>query len=98
MKLNDIIKKYSVFKIANQSDSERLNTFFLNSIMDADGLQLTYQRQPDFFSFLKFHGDQNIVFYSENEKEEIILVATISLRDGYIKSTKLVLDKQKELI
>ena len=84
MKLNEILKKYSVFKIAEQSDSKRLNTFFLKSIMDADGLQLTYQRQPDFFTFLKFHGDHNIVFYAENEKKEIILVASISLRDGYI--------------
>lgn len=84
MKLDQVLSKYTVFKLAKEKDSSRLNRFFSSSNMDAKNLELTYLRGPNFFSFLKFHGDENLVFYAENNKNEILLVCTIAIREGYI--------------
>lgn len=80
----EFLNKYPGIRLATQADSDRLQKFFAETPMDTDKLVLTYIREPDFFTFLTYQGNEIFVFCSENEKEEISGVATLTIREGYV--------------
>jgi hypothetical protein len=83
MKFSDFLKKYPEVKVATEKDSERILNFFEKTPMKGDGLILRYERKPNFFNFLKYSSQKNIVFYAE-EENEIIGLGTIVFRPGRV--------------
>jgi hypothetical protein len=65
-------------------DNKKILSFFEANPMKGSGLQLRYERGPDFFEFLRDQSDRFFVFVYENKKGEIRGIATISTRLGYI--------------
>lgn len=80
------LDKYPGIRLAKKEDSDRLQKFFADTPMDTAKLVLTYIREPDFFTFLTYQGEEAFVFCSENEKGEISGVATLTVRVGYVNS------------
>lgn len=80
----EILQKYPGIRLATAADSDRLLEFYAATPMDATSLVLSYSREPDFFTFLSFQGEEIFVFMAENEHEEISGVGTLTVREGYV--------------
>lgn len=84
MKLDSLLSRFSPIRLADESDSDKLNRFFGAAPMSSSALQLSYERHPDFFSFLRFHSDETFVFCAEDEDGKVLGVATLLVREGYV--------------
>lgn len=88
MKINQILKKYPSIKLATPSESLELCKFIKKSPMHSDGLDLIYDREPCFFKFLEYQGHHYEVISARGPSGELLLVASISVREGYVDGRK----------
>ena len=83
MKLADLLKDYPEVKVADRSVNEKILKFFDETPMKGKGLQLRYERTPDFFKFLDYQSKDYFVFYIEKENQ-VMGVGTLVIRPGMI--------------
>ena len=83
MKIADFLSQYPNIRLASEKDSEALGLFFSNSPMSSSSLQLSYERSPNFFTFLSYQGEA-FVFCMENDLGQLVGVASLTVREGYI--------------
>ena len=88
MKLQDIISKYPNLRLATQEDNQLILNFFETTAMKGKGLQLSYQRSPDFFKFLKCQSEKYFVIIGENDQKQICGLGTLVIRPGMIQGKK----------
>lgn len=88
MKINEILNKFSGINLAESHESEALCAFIKRSPMQGRGLNLAYERSPTFFHFLNYQGDEKFVIVAKNSTGSILLVASITTREGYVKGKK----------
>lgn len=88
MDLDDILSKYPMISLAKISDDQKLSDFFTSSPMSSSSLDLSYQRSPNFFTFLNYQGDKSFVFCAHNDAGELIGVASTTVRVGYVEGKK----------
>lgn len=67
MKLNDLLTDYPRVKIADQSDQSAIFSLIDKTSINTERLQVSFDRKPDFFHFLKAQGDKGLVFYFVNK-------------------------------
>jgi hypothetical protein len=84
MKINELLKEFPDIRMAIPEDSEKLKKFFESSPMNSAALILGYERQPNFFTFLSYQGEV-FVFCLFNQDKELSGVASLTIREGYIK-------------
>lgn len=83
MKLSDLIEKHPGIEIASSKDNEAILSFFENVPMKGKGLELSYLRSPDFFSFLKLQSNKHFVFVYK-DKNQILALGSLSIRKAFI--------------
>lgn len=83
MKLADLLEKYPEVKIADRSVNDKILKFFDETPMKGTGLQLRYERAPDFFKFLDYQSKDYFVFYAEKENQ-VMGVGTLVIRPGMV--------------
>ncbi len=83
MKLAELLEKYPEVKIADRSVNAKILKFFDETPMKGTGLQLRYERAPDFFKFLDYQSKDYFVFYAEKENQ-VMGVGTLVIRPGMI--------------
>jgi hypothetical protein len=84
--LKEFFEAHPNLRVATKSDSDEILKFFNESQMQSDGFQVSYVRQPTFFEFLNKTTKNYVVIV--NSKGPIKLVATVSIREGYIDGVK----------
>jgi len=87
MNLQDLIERHPGMAIASQEDNEDIISFFENLPMKGQGLQLSYQRSPNFFTFLSLQSEQFYVFVYR-EQHQILAVGSLSLRPSFINGNE----------
>ncbi|PJB53912.1 MAG: hypothetical protein CO099_04550 [Bdellovibrio sp. CG_4_9_14_3_um_filter_39_7] len=87
MKLKEFVAQHPGMSIASQEDNESILNFFENLPMKGQGLQLSYHRSPDFFTFLSLQSNQFYVFIYR-EQNQILAVGSLSLRPAYINGAE----------
>lgn len=83
MKLSELLENYPEVKIADRSVNDKILKFFDETPMKGKGLQLRYERAPDFFKFLDYQSKDYFVFYVEKENQ-VMGVGTLVIRPGMI--------------
>lgn len=83
MKLAELLENYPEVKIADRSLNDKILKFFDETPMKGTGLQLRYERAPDFFKFLDYQSKDYFVFYAEKE-QQVMGVGTLVIRPGMI--------------
>lgn len=70
------------YRVATNTDNEAILAFMSSQPMKA-GLQLRFDRSPDFFALPRLQGDEHETHLFEKEGE-IVGLASLVIRDGYI--------------
>lgn len=87
MKFSELLSNHPAVSIAHESDNKDILDFFDSIPMTGKGLELQYDRSPDFFAFLKIQSSDYFVFLLKNDGL-IQGVGTLIVRDGYIDGSK----------
>jgi hypothetical protein len=87
MKLQEILNKFPNFFLASENDNQEILEFFKTVPMKGEGLELFYDRSPNFFSFCKYQSDKVFIFLAKDEGK-IQGVATMIIRPGYIQGVQ----------
>jgi len=85
--INEILKVAPQIKLATEEDNFRIIQFLKTVTMKTDGMELYYDRSPDFFSFLKEQGEKFFVFLFENKDSSLHGMAIITLRKAYVNNS-----------
>ncbi len=83
--LLDIVSKYSHVRLATADDNEAILAFLATVEMETTGLNLRYDRTPDFFSFIREQGDCGFTFLFLNDDRTIGGLCVASFRRFYVK-------------
>jgi hypothetical protein len=87
LRLSDVLKQFPGVELADSSHNQEILDFFDQSKMEGNGLELSYQRAPDFFSFLNFHSPDHFVLLFKHSGR-VIGVGTLVIRPGIINGEK----------
>lgn len=91
MKIQELFQKYSEFKLfrlLSRNDNEKIVRFFNQTPMQTTALRLRYERLPNFFTFLNFQSEKYFVVGADKDEKDIKLVASFSVREGYVNQKK----------
>jgi hypothetical protein len=88
MKLNELLAKHPLIKIAGPRENDAILEFFSSLSMEGKKMEISYERDPDFFHFLGLGGPCFFVFIIKSKSGEISGLGTIVLRPGQIKGKK----------
>lgn len=77
--LAQLLSEFPLIKIAQQSDNHKILDFYQNVSMKEGRDKIIYEREPDYFAFLKERGQNNLVFVI-NDQNEIHGICAISFR------------------
>ncbi len=83
MKLSELFISNPDLRLAKAEDNEGILEFFHSLPMAGKGLQLNYDRSPDFFAFLQFQSEDYFVFLLMMNNK-IQGVGTLVIRPGFI--------------
>jgi hypothetical protein len=84
--LSDIVSKYSHAHLATQDDNAAILAFLKTVDMETTGLNLRYDRAPDFFSFVRQQGDLGFTFLFLNDDGSIGGLCVASFRQFFVKN------------
>ena len=67
MKLQELLDQYPRVKVSNPQDQEPIFSLIDQTSITSEALQISFERKPDFYHFLKAQGDHAIVFKFVNK-------------------------------
>nr|HRO67391.1 hypothetical protein [Pseudobdellovibrionaceae bacterium] len=86
-RLDEFFQKYPLISLATSADQDKIFDLLERTSLKAGGLQIGFDRRPDFFTFLKNQGPKAFVFLMNNENGEVHGLACMSVRP-MLKGTK----------
>lgn len=86
--IRELLLKYPEVTIAAENENSELLDFFNRTQIHGQGLQIKYDRSPDFFAFLRMHADEHLVFLFRGVQGEIQGVGTLIIRPGYVNGVQ----------
>lgn len=84
MDISEFLKSHSGVSVATEKDNQDILNFFSQTQIQGRGLNIVYDRAPDFFAFLKIHSPDVLVLIYRGPTNEIQGVATMLFRQGYV--------------
>jgi hypothetical protein len=73
--------KYTAISLATKSDNQEILDFYGRIAMDTESLQLSYERSPDFFTFMHEQGDSPVVFLFRNNDASLGGMSSLCIRN-----------------
>lgn len=84
MDISEFLKSHPGVSVATEKDNQDILNFFSQTQIQGRGLNIVYDRAPDFFAFLKIHSPDVLVLIYRGLTNEIQGVATMLFRQGYV--------------
>jgi hypothetical protein len=78
--LAGLTQKYPLISIAEEKDQEKIFALLDRTAIHSGGLQVAFERRPDFFRFLENQGPHSFVFLMHNEDRSVHGLACLSIR------------------
>nr|WP_295906206.1 hypothetical protein [uncultured Bdellovibrio sp.] len=84
MDISEFLKPHPGVTVATEKDNQEILNFFSQTQIQGRGLNIAYDRAPDFFAFLKIHSPRVLVLIYRGVAGDIQGVATMLFRKGYV--------------
>lgn len=84
MDIREFLTSYPGVTVATEKDNQDILNFFTQTQIQGNKFDFSYDRSPDFFTFLKLHSRKPLVLIYRDPKDELQGVATMLFRQGYV--------------
>ena len=84
MDIRELLLRHPGVTIADESENAEILDFFSSTQIQGQELQIKYDRSPDFFTFLRLHSNEYLVFLYRGIEGTIQGVGTLVIRSGYV--------------
>lgn len=84
MDLEQILSRYPELELADELANKEILKFFDAMAMRVEGMQINYDRKPNFFGFLNDQAEQSRVILGRSQDGELKGVGSFHMRKGYL--------------